>query len=301
MNENSSDDEMLSDDTGFASDSSEYDTDLVEKFVLSPKIRALNSRTKHCMIQCYYTTGGAVTVCATCMILVADIDAVGMHLKVYRRLQEKCKNDDYKNINVNVTKDDYYWAKKIADKSRRWCMCVKIPAGSEKCVELLIIDNIWMEFRDRDKKLALKLFFDRCDDALNMSRCCNVCGQVTCKCSVEECCFAWLQRCDECIKRQSYSVMTSVSPLDTDNPWWRGSRDSRVQRHNWSDVLCTLVASTRVATVSNWVPPVRDAIERHCSVKVNAFNDEFATNDKRAIKSINTKNIEIHRYTDLRE
>ncbi|KYN50450.1 hypothetical protein ALC57_00087 [Trachymyrmex cornetzi] len=70
------------------------------------------------------------------------------------------------------------------------------------------------------------------------------CGQVA---TLVEC-FAWLQRCDECIKRQSYSVMTSVSPLDTDNPWWRGSRDSRVQRHNWSDVLCTLVASTRVAS-----------------------------------------------------
>jgi len=35
-------------------------------------------------------------------------------------------------------------------------MC--ILAGNEKCVELLIIDNIWMKFRDRN--LALKLFFD---------------------------------------------------------------------------------------------------------------------------------------------
>ncbi|KYM75975.1 hypothetical protein ALC53_13689 [Atta colombica] len=45
-------------------------------------------------------------------------------------------------------------------------------------------------------------------------------------------------------------VVPSVgaSPLDTDNPWWRGSRDSRVQSRNWSDVSCTLVASTRVAT-----------------------------------------------------
>ncbi|KYN17087.1 hypothetical protein ALC57_10638, partial [Trachymyrmex cornetzi] len=39
---------------------------------------------------------------------------------------------------------------------------------------------------------------------------------------------------------------------------------------------------------------VLDAIERHGSVKVNtAFNGEFATNDKRANKSIITKNIEI--------
>ncbi|KYN27932.1 hypothetical protein ALC57_02658 [Trachymyrmex cornetzi] len=53
-----SDEEVLSDDTGFASDASEYDTDLEEKFVSSPEIRALNGRTKHCMIQSYYTTGG---------------------------------------------------------------------------------------------------------------------------------------------------------------------------------------------------------------------------------------------------
>jgi len=40
-------------------------------------------------------------------------------------------------------------------------------------------------------------------------------------------------------------VVPSVrtSPLDTDNPRWRGSRDSRVQSRNWSDVSCTLVAS----------------------------------------------------------
>jgi len=36
---------------------------------------------------------------------------------------------------------------------------VQIPAGNES---VLIIDNIWMEFRDRD--LALKLFFNKCDE-----------------------------------------------------------------------------------------------------------------------------------------
>ncbi|XP_018346777.1 PREDICTED: LOW QUALITY PROTEIN: uncharacterized protein LOC108751194 [Trachymyrmex septentrionalis] len=47
---------------------------------------------------------------------------------------------------------------------------------------------------------------------------------------------------------------------------------------------------------------VRDAVERHGSAKVNtAFNGEFATKDKRANKSIISKNSEIYRYTDLRE
>jgi len=47
---------------------------------------------------------------------------------------------------------------------------------------------------------------------------------------------------------------------------------------------------------------VRDAVKRHGSAKVNtAFNGEFMTNIKRDIKSINTKNREIYRYTDLHE
>ncbi|KYN09377.1 hypothetical protein ALC57_18509 [Trachymyrmex cornetzi] len=47
---------------------------------------------------------------------------------------------------------------------------------------------------------------------------------------------------------------------------------------------------------------VRDAVERHGSVKVNtAFNGDFVTKDKRANKSINTKNSEIYRCTDMRE
>jgi len=43
-------------------------------------------------------------------------------------------------------------------------------------------------------------------------------------------------------------VVPSVraSPLNTDNPWWRGSRDSRVQSRNWT--FHALVARTRVAT-----------------------------------------------------
>ena len=47
---------------------------------------------------------------------------------------------------------------------------------------------------------------------------------------------------------------------------------------------------------------MRDAVERHGSAKVNtALNGKFITNNKHDIKSINTKNREIYRYTDLRE
>ena len=71
MDQNS-DEEVLFDDTGYATDSSEHDTNHAEKFVLSPEIRALNGRTKHCIIQCYYTTSDALTVCAACMIRLAS-------------------------------------------------------------------------------------------------------------------------------------------------------------------------------------------------------------------------------------
>ena len=57
-----SDEGMLSDDSGCASDMSEYEMDRVEKFMSSPEIRTLNARTKHCVIHNYYTTGDSLTV-----------------------------------------------------------------------------------------------------------------------------------------------------------------------------------------------------------------------------------------------
>ncbi|KYN14572.1 hypothetical protein ALC57_13218 [Trachymyrmex cornetzi] len=58
LDQDSSDEEsILSDDVGFTSDASEYETDIGEKFILAAEIRALNDRTKYCMIQSYYTTG----------------------------------------------------------------------------------------------------------------------------------------------------------------------------------------------------------------------------------------------------
>ncbi|KAL6264238.1 hypothetical protein P5V15_004325 [Pogonomyrmex californicus] len=45
---------------------------------------------------------------------------------------------------------------------------------------------------------------------------------------------------------------------------------------------------------------VRDIVERHDSVKVNtAFNGEFMTSDKRANKSINIKNSELFRVSNV--
>jgi len=67
-----SDEEMLSDDTDYACDISEYEIDRVEKFVLAPEIRTLNDRIKYCVIH-NYTTGDVLTVCTAC-IRIADIN-----------------------------------------------------------------------------------------------------------------------------------------------------------------------------------------------------------------------------------
>jgi len=47
---------------------------------------------------------------------------------------------------------------------------------------------------------------------------------------------------------------------------------------------------------------VRDVIERHNGVKVNTvFDDEFVAGDKRANKSINTRNYELFQIPNLHE
>ena len=51
MNKDSSDEEVLSDDTGCANDMNEYEMDSVEKFVSSLEMHMLNARIKHCVIQ----------------------------------------------------------------------------------------------------------------------------------------------------------------------------------------------------------------------------------------------------------
>ncbi|KYQ56130.1 hypothetical protein ALC60_04953 [Trachymyrmex zeteki] len=105
------------------------------------------------------------------------------------------------------------------------------------------------------------------------------CGQVA---NLAEC-LAWLQRCDECIERPEEFCCAKRPRLAV------GHRQCLVRRF--------LEDASSVV-----LEQIRDAVERHGSVKVNtAFNGEFVANDKRANKSINTKNIEIYRYTDLRE
>ncbi|KYN41435.1 hypothetical protein ALC56_04149 [Trachymyrmex septentrionalis] len=152
-------------------------------------------------------------------------------------------------------------------------------------------------------------------------------------------CFAWLQRCDECIERLEelchakrprltvgyrQSMVARIARLAgaktrLERRFVHGggyaSRDERSLVWREIDAVFENRISGAVVNV-DYIEPrrfledareivlerVRDAVERHGSAKVNtAFNGEFATKNKRANKSIISKNSEIYQYTDLRE
>ncbi|KYN24342.1 hypothetical protein ALC57_04058 [Trachymyrmex cornetzi] len=159
-------------------------------------------------------------------------------------------------------------------------------------------------------------------------------------------CFAWLQRCDECIEQLEELCRTKRPRLAVGQ---RRSAEAKIARLAgaksqlerrfmhvggeyagsgyasgnerslvWREIEAAFESRIATGAVINYnhIEPrrfledagdivlerVRDAVERHGSVKVNtAFNGEFATKDKRANKSIITKNSEIYRCTDMRE
>jgi len=71
----SDEDHVLSADSDYISDCSDDLTEISRKVVRNSQLNALNGGTKHCAIYFYYSTGGALAVCASCMI-----DLVGVEL-----------------------------------------------------------------------------------------------------------------------------------------------------------------------------------------------------------------------------
>ncbi|KYN08231.1 hypothetical protein ALC62_00782 [Cyphomyrmex costatus] len=107
------------------------------------------------------------------------------------------------------------------------------------------------------------------------------CGRVA---TLSEC-FAWLERCKECIESLECSAKRPRLTI--------GHRQSAVAR---------IARLEGARTHSVVVERVRGAIDTHGSVKVNtAFNGEFVAGDKRTVMGINGKNCELYRGTDLRE
>ncbi|KAL0130275.1 hypothetical protein PUN28_002111 [Cardiocondyla obscurior] len=78
--EDDEDDVTLSSDSDYGSDQSEDLEDRVRITLDSSQIRALNGRTRHCMMSIYYSTlNGDIAICASCMINLNDT-GVSMHL-----------------------------------------------------------------------------------------------------------------------------------------------------------------------------------------------------------------------------
>ncbi|EFN60884.1 hypothetical protein EAG_09271 [Camponotus floridanus] len=67
-------DHVLSSDSNCVSDCSEDLTQVRDKVVSIAEINALSGRKKYCTIYFYYFTGGALAVCASCMIRLQGVD-----------------------------------------------------------------------------------------------------------------------------------------------------------------------------------------------------------------------------------
>ncbi|KAL6255634.1 hypothetical protein P5V15_012882 [Pogonomyrmex californicus] len=156
-------------------------------------------------------------------------------------------------------------------------------------------------------------------------------------------CFAWLQRCDECIeqleelsrvKRPRFTVANRQSmvariarlagaKVQLERRFVHvGGEYASTSRDNgslvWREIDTAFESRILIGAVINvnYIDPrrfledaggvvlerVRDIVERHDNVKVNtAFNGEFVMSDKRANKSINTKNSELFRVSNVNE
>jgi len=68
MGDKSDEDHPLSDDSDCISDCSDNLTNINKKIIDNSQINALNGHTKQCAIYFYYSTGGVLVVCASCMV-----------------------------------------------------------------------------------------------------------------------------------------------------------------------------------------------------------------------------------------
>ncbi|EGI68419.1 hypothetical protein G5I_02933 [Acromyrmex echinatior] len=120
------------------------------------------------------------------------------------------------------------------------------------------------------------------------------CGQIA---TLMEC-FAWLQRCDEYIEQFRRTLSCQVF---MPRHWTIRGGEDRATRG------CAMINSNhieprRFLDAGNVVlERVRDAVERHGSVKVNTAFNEFATKEKRANKCIIIKNSKLYHCTNMRE
>ncbi|KYN06789.1 hypothetical protein ALC62_02255, partial [Cyphomyrmex costatus] len=94
-------------------------------------------------------------------------------------------------------------------------------------------------------------------------------------------CFAWMQRCDECVESLEELCRTKRAVINFEH----------IEPRQFLEDAGSVVLER-----------MRSAIERHDSVKVNtAFNGEFIAGDKRTLMGINSKNCELYPASNVRE
>jgi len=77
--ESSDEDYVLSADSDCINDCNDL-TEISQKIVTNSQINALNGGTKQCAIYFYYSTGGALAVCASCMINLVGVQLEQMYV-----------------------------------------------------------------------------------------------------------------------------------------------------------------------------------------------------------------------------
>jgi len=79
IGDESDEEHVLSADSDCISDCSDDLTEINRKIITNAQLNALNGGTKHCAIYFYYSTGGALAVCASCMINLVGVELGEMY------------------------------------------------------------------------------------------------------------------------------------------------------------------------------------------------------------------------------
>jgi len=96
-----SDEDLLSDDSDCISDCSDSLIKINKKIIDNSQVNLLNGHTKQCAIYFYYSTGGALAACASCMVSMADLHigqmyAIRKHVIEYHAIDgsfcSSCRN-----------------------------------------------------------------------------------------------------------------------------------------------------------------------------------------------------------------
>jgi len=84
-------DHALSADNDCISDCSSNFTEYINKIVSAAEINALNAHsTKFCIIYFYYSTGGALAVCLSCIIALQGMDSQMMYAVRKHKSETQC-------------------------------------------------------------------------------------------------------------------------------------------------------------------------------------------------------------------